>query len=101
MGESIFGCGLADKPDMLLGVGLPPLMLTAVEIVPALFPEAEPPPLLFSLADVLPARTPDCLPSGEMAPRAARFPCGRVAGATGPGVAESAMRVEALAFMEF
>src|ERR1700676_2391668 len=110
MDESILGCGLTDKPDMLFGVGLPPLMLTVVEFVPAIFPGAEPPtlsavpptpPLLFSLGKGLPPRTPGCLPSGEMETRAARFPCGGALGVTGPGVAERAMSVEALAFIEF
>ena len=105
----ILGCGLTDKPDMLFGVGLPPLMLTVVEFVPAIFPEAEPPwlsaapprpPLLFS-GKGLPPGTPGCLPSGEMETRAMRFPCGGALGATGPDVAESAIRVEALGFMEF
>ena len=104
------GCGLTDNPDMLFGVGLPPLMLTVVEFVPAIFPEAEPPrlsaapptpPLLFSWGIGLPPTTPGCLFSGEMATRAARFPWGVELGATGPGVAERAMRVAALGFMEF
>src|ERR1700738_5071633 len=110
MGESILGCGLTAKPDRLFGVGLPPLMLTAVEFVPAIFPDAYPPifsavpptpPLLFSIGEGLPPRTPGCLPSGEMETRAARFPCAGVLGATGPGVAERAMSVEALGFIEF
>ena len=95
---------------MLFGVELPPLMLTVVEFVPAIFSEEEPPafspatptpPLLISFGAGLPPRTPGCLPSGEMETRAARFPCGGALGATGPGVAERAMSVEALGFIEF
>src|ERR1700688_1753667 len=95
---------------MFFGVGLPPLMLTVVEFVPTIFPEVEPPelstapptaPLLISVGKGLPPRTPGFLPSGEMATRAVRFPCGGAVGATGPGVAERAISVEELGCMEF
>src|SRR5450432_2437511 len=94
---------------MLFGLGSPPLMLTAVEFFPAALPEAEPPrlsvappapPLVATVEAGWPPGAPPCLPSGEIARRATRFPRGGAAGATGPGVPESAMKVELAAFEE-
>lgn len=94
---------------MLFGLGLPPLMLTAVEFFPVALPVAEPPrlsevppapPFVAAVDAGWPPGTPGCLPSGEIATRAARFPCGGALGAAGPGVAESAMKVELPAFEE-
>src|SRR5450432_154323 len=94
---------------MLFGTGLPPLMLTAVEFFPAELPAFAPPrlsgappapPLVSGAAATTPPGAPSCLPSGEIATRAARLPCGGATGATGPGLADSAMSVEELA-LEF
>src|SRR5258707_14855276 len=70
-------------------------MLTPI----SLFPDPPPVPLFeLALAFAVPPGAPRCFPSGLIAMRAARFPSGGATGAGGPGVAESAMKVEEAPF---
>src|SRR5438552_801562 len=86
---------------MFVPRGAPPEMLTLVELVPAPPPEfvAEAPwsapefPVEFGFASTAPPGTPGFFPSGEIVPRAARFPAGEATGAGGPGVAAGAAEV--------
>ena len=79
------------RPEIELALfGEPPLMLTAMEFVPApeLAPEARSvpeSPVTFGVASGKPPGAPGFFPSGEMATRAARFPGGWRDGCWRPG----------------
>src|SRR4029077_14797395 len=89
-----------DLPLMLIAAGselpLPPppspLVVPPPPLVPPIEDEFPPEPPLPRGPFSAPPGTPGCLPSGEIATRADRFPCGTVtSGAGGAGEAESAI----------
>src|SRR5271170_7845710 len=87
--------GVPPSPEtFVLGEGFPPLMLTVTGLVP--LSEAAPD---FSPADEFSGEPPVApgWPSGEIATRAARLPCGTgMVAAGGAGAEERAMSVEGL-----
>ncbi len=83
------------KPETVaLGLGAPPLMLMPISLFPAGFPDFEPAPFPELDGFAPPPPVPLPFPSGEMATRAARFPCGTsTTGAGGAGAEDNAMTV--------
>src|ERR1700686_4963249 len=80
---------------LALGFGLPPLIVMPVAFFPPpLLPAASVFPPMDAEDAGAPPGTPGCLPSGEIATRADKFPSGTgTAGAGGAGEAERAIRV--------
>src|SRR6266849_8494967 len=90
-GGGIFS-GLPRPEIPLFGLGLPPLMLIPSAPFPAPPVSFEPLALFAELGEPFPAAFD--FPSGEIATRAARLPCGTgTTGAGAAGVAESAINV--------
>ena len=91
-----FGEGALPNPETeLFATGFPPLILiVADDLLDALSVpvEAE---LFTSAGAAAEAPVAPGLPSGEIATRAARFPCGGAIGASGPGMADNAINVAA------
>src|SRR5580693_10215983 len=77
---------------MLTAAGLDPEPELALAPRPPLLALPPPEPPFPAEPFSAPPGAPGCFPSGEIAMRAARFPCGTLtSGAGGPGVAESAI----------